>query len=439
MNGLIAAILAAPASRIFFTTHDGAITAGQMRAGAINAGAKIERIDGPVFLHTTSAAKFVAGLLGAALHGRRIILPAHTQDAYLTEIGCSRANLIDDSAIELLNGKDAPAGAFAAVMHDPMLVFFTSGSTGAPKPVEKPLSRLEVEARALNNLWGTDAGHVRATVSHQHIYGLLFRIFWPAMSGRTSDDVAALYWEELDGKLGPDITLISSPAHLTRLPPHEGFFAQAPKLVFSSGQALPFDAAQSCAAAFSDYPIEVLGSTETGGIAWRRQHEHGAAWTPFANIRVTAGEDDLLEVRSPYLAEDEPHRTGDGVELLANGAFKLKPRGDRVEKIEGKRVSLTRVEAALAALPEIETASALSLPERKTALAAVIVLTPAGADALQNQGAFRFSRALRQKLSGTLEPSERPKHWRFVDRIPTDSQGKRVLSTLRRLFDEPNS
>nr|HRK65164.1 hypothetical protein [Terricaulis sp.] len=54
---------------------------------------------------------------------------------------------------------------------------------------------------------------------------------------------------------------------------------------------------------------------------------------------------------------------------------------------------------------------------------------------LEALGAFRFTRALRAALSKTLEPSERPKHWRFPDLIPLDVQGKRVLSTLHALFE----
>ncbi|MET0182548.1 MAG: AMP-binding protein [Caulobacterales bacterium] len=436
MKGLIDSVLTAESSRVMFTAGDMTITAGQIRAAAERAAGSLNSKQTEIYLHTSSAAKFVAGLLAAALKAKRVVLPAHTQASYLGEIGCDPAQLLDDNAFDLSGADASNILAFNAAARDLDLVFFTSGSTGAPKPVPKSLSRLEIEARALDSVWRAEARHVRATVSHQHIYGLLFRIFWPVMSGRTSDDTAALYWEELGGKLGDGVTLISSPAHLTRLPPHQGFFAQTPKLVFSSGQALPFEAAQACAFAMDEYPIEVLGSTETGGIGWRRQREQGAAWTPFSNILVSADENDLLEVCSPYLPDDAPYQTGDGVEILNDGRFKLKPRGDRVEKIEGKRVSLTRVEAALRALTEIADASTLSLPARKTALAAIVVLTPAGADTLKNLGAFRFSRELRHKLSETLEPSERPKHWRFVDAIPTDSQGKRVLSTLRALFDE---
>jgi acyl-CoA synthetase (AMP-forming)/AMP-acid ligase II/3-hydroxymyristoyl/3-hydroxydecanoyl-(acyl carrier protein) dehydratase len=426
MAGLIETLLCAPADAPLFRRGRAWVSAGDVRALA-------ERValpggDGPIFLHVTSAAHFCAGLLAAVTTQRPLALPAHAQAAYLSEIGATDA-LATDAA---LAGHDAVRLLEDANI-DPLLIFFTSGSTGAPKPVQKNLSRLEREARALDQLWGKDAGHVIATVSHQHIYGLLFRVVWPILSGRTSDDAAAEYWEDLEGQLA-GATLVSSPAHLTRLSRRE-LYAEPPKLIFSSGQLLPNDAAQECKAAFRVWPNEVLGSTETGGIAWRQQTEPGAAWTPLPDVDVRRGEDGALSVRSPYLQDDARLLTGDVIEPLVDGRFRLKPRGDRVVKIDGKRVSLTRVEEALAQLPEVSAAAALTLQTRKEALAAVVALSAAGAAALKERGAFRLSRQLRSQLADALEPAERPKHWRFVDAIPTDAQGKRVLSTLRAMFD----
>lgn len=430
MMSLIETVLRAEATRRLFAREDGWVTAGDVRAMAARALARVQGVDGPVFLHTASASRFLAGILAGAAAGKEIALPAHAQQSYLAELGCPVGALLTDDAFD-----DAiDAHTLSIANPDPMLVLFTSGSTSTPKRVEKNLSRLEIEARALAELWAGEAGHVIATVSHQHIYGLLFRIVWPLLSGRTSDDAAAAYWEDLEGRLAA-ATLISSPAHLTRLPPRADLFTPSPALIFSSGQLLDAKAAQGCIAAFGVPVTEVLGSTETGGIAWRRQTKPDAAWTPFSTVSVSAGPENALIVRSPYLQDDAPLDTGDVVELAADGSFRLRPRGDRVAKIDGKRVSLTRVEQALTALPEIDAAAALTLPDRRDALAAIVVLSEAGKRELKALGAFRLSRHLRAASAAALEPPERPKHWRFVDSVPTDSQGKRVLSTLRTLFN----
>lgn len=426
MKGLIATLLHAEARTPLFARGGAWVSAGDVRAMA----ARVALPEGkaPVFLHVASAAHFCAGLLAAAAERRTLALPAHAQPAYLAEIGGGDALLGD---ADFANA--AAARTLDAADPDPLLAFYTSGSTGTPKRVEKNLSRLEREAGALEGLWGESAAHVVATVSHQHIYGLLFRIVWPLLSGRTSDDAAAAYWEDLEGRLG-GATLVSSPAHLSRLSPRAELYAAPPALIFSSGQLLTADAARACIAAFGRPVTEVLGSTETGGIAWRRQTEPDAPWTPLPGVDIHCAEDGALSVVSPFLQEQHPQPTGDAVAPLPDGRFRLMPRGDRVVKIDGKRVSLTRVEQALAALPEVAAAAALTLPERKQALAGVVTLSPSGRAELARLGAFRLSRKLRSALAEKVEPAERPKHWRFVDDIPTDAQGKRVLSVLRAMF-----
>lgn len=437
MTGLIDAVLGAAAARVLFQSADGDIKAGHVRAMADAAATAMADRPGDIYLHTTSAARFVAGLLAATLQQRRICLPAHTQAAYLDEIGGQHGILVSDATFSADDRADAPdlSAGFTTISRDPTLTVFTSGTTGTPKAVRKALSQLETEARALDALWGSKAGAVLTTVSHQHIYGLLFRIVWPILSGRPSADHAALYWEQLDGKLTPQTMLVSSPAHLTRLP--ESLGPATPGLIFSSGQELPFAAVEACTRRFATTPIEVLGSTETGGIGWRQRQVAATPWMPFAGVDVQADADGALHVYSPYLPGQDAVATGDGVALLADGRFHLRPRGDRVEKVEGRRVSLTRVEEALRALPQVTAAKTCTLPAYKNALAAVVVLSPEGAASLAGRGAFRLSRDLRSALSDRLEPSERPKHWRFVPKLPTDERGKHTLALLRALFFSP--
>jgi acyl-coenzyme A synthetase/AMP-(fatty) acid ligase len=430
VRGLIGALLAAPADRVLFT-GDAPVTAGQVRATAADL-APAMASEAPLFLHTGSAALFTAALLAAAVARRPLVLPAHTQGSYLEEVGGADGRLLDDAAIALSSAADADLGNAA---EDVGLTFFTSGSTGVPKRIERRLAQLETEAAVLEATFGAEAGTVQATVSHQHIYGLIYRIVWPVMAGRPSAERAAEYWEQLDGRLGAATTLVSSPAHLTRLPPAMDLGAQAPGLIFSSGQLLVTRAALACTGAFGRPVTEVLGSTETGGVAWRRQQQGDEPWTPFAGIGVEQDEAGALAVRTPYLDGEDPFPMGDRVERLADGQFRLLGRADRMEKIDGKRVSLTRVEEALGGLDTVSEATALTLPDRKGALAAVVVLSPAGAAQLAAMGAFRFGRQLRSSLADRLEPIERPKHWRFVATMPTDAQGKRRLSDLRAQFE----
>jgi 3-hydroxymyristoyl/3-hydroxydecanoyl-(acyl carrier protein) dehydratase len=139
----------------------------------------------------------------------------------------------------------------------------------------------------------------------------------------------------------------------------------------------------------------------------------------------------ILCVTSPFTG-GETLATGDIVERVGDG-IRLIGRADRIAKIEGKRVSLARVEDALLTLPGVVAAAAVDLPDRKGALGAVVELNEDGRAALDVRGAFRLSRTFRTSLAGRLDASERPKHWRFMP-IPLDRQGKRVQSLLRARF-----
>ena len=440
MIGLLETVCTLPAETPLFASRGKPITAGRIRQTAAEVAARLSGQD-RVYLHTASASLFVAGLLAAARKELTIFCPAHVQPQYLREIGADTGVLLTDLEVDIpsamplahASGEAQPG----APVRDPDLCFFTSGVTGTPKQVHKKIAQLDGEAWTLEKVWGKQAGRTYATVSHQHIYGMLFRVFWPVLSGRLSEDRLAEYWESLAGKLSADTTLVSSPAHLTRLPAASILANSLPGLIFSSGAPMPFAAAQAARDHLGSLPIEVLGSTETGGIAWRQQDSIDALWTPFPGVRIETDEGGLLNVISPVSGGEEPVATGDMVERVGE-KFRLKGRADRVAKIDGHRVSLARVEEALLAQPLIEAAAAVDLPLRNGALGAIIVLNAEGKTALETLGAFRLSRKLRTALAGRLEPGERPKHWLFAP-IPLDRQGKRVQALLRASFAPPGT
>lgn len=438
MTGLLAALLSAPAERILFVSDGVAINAGQVRAAARAAADRIGATEGQVFLHTESAALLCAGLLAGAELGRTIAVLPHAQPAYLDEIGAAPdVRLMDRGETPSLV---LPASGDARLDHaakgDPQLVFFTSGSTGAPKLAPKLMSQVDAEASLWVDWFAGKADHVCGSVSHQHIYGLLFRVAVPVMSGWTSTDRQAFAWEAFAAEMGPRSVAVTSPAHLTRIPPGLAAANGAPAFILSSGQALPLAGALDADRLFGAPPVEILGSTETGGVAIRQRRDDAEPWTPLKGVGIRLDDEQVLQVLSPFAGAGE-QRMGDRAEILPDGRFRLLARADRVVKIEGKRVSLTRVEAALAGTPGVAEVAALGLGgEGEETLAVVLVLTPEGGSELAKLGAFRFTRALRNSLSEALEPAERPKRWRIVGRMPTNSQGKRVMADLAALFDQ---
>ncbi|MGH6882178.1 MAG: AMP-binding protein, partial [Hypericibacter sp.] len=313
------------------------------------------------------------------------------------------------------------------------LAFFTSGSTGMPKRILKTLAMFEREAQTLTALWGDAGGEVFATVPHQHVYGLSFKIMASLAAGRPFRAETPELWETLLSGLSPQAVIVSSPAHLGRmsglpaLPPN-----RRPSRVFSAGAPLSAEAAQEARRVLGVLPTEIFGSTETGAIATRQQESGETPWRLLPGLAMRTDENGRLDLLTPFVGE-EWIETADLVALAGDG-FRLLGRADRVVKIEGRRVDLNALEEALMALPEVAAAAVLWLPEDEGRLGAAIVPSAEGRAQIAALGKFRFGRLLRAGLADKLEPASAPRLWRFVEALPSAELGKRRDSDILKLF-----
>jgi 3-hydroxymyristoyl/3-hydroxydecanoyl-(acyl carrier protein) dehydratase len=209
----------------------------------------------------------------------------------------------------------------------------------------------------------------------------------------------------------------------------------APRAVFSSGGPLTLEAAQEYAAAYGAAPLEVYGSTETGGIAWRRQ-DRTDAWQPIAGIEVRRDDDGALNVRSPHLDHSGWHRTDDRIAFDEDGRFRLQGRLDRVLKLDGKRVSLPELEARLALHPYVAQAAIVPLEGvSRERTGAVVALTEAGSAALRDEGRVSLAKTLRRHLAAYFDVVVLPRHWRFRIALPFDARGKLPVAALAAAFE----
>jgi acyl-coenzyme A synthetase/AMP-(fatty) acid ligase len=265
---------------------------------------------------------------------------------------------------------------------------------------------------------------VHATVSHQHIYGLLFTVLWPLAAGRRFSPRRLEYPEQLEPALGGESSvLITSPAHLKRL--RDDVVWRLPlTAVFSSGGPLGEDGAQRCRRALGHAAIEIFGSSETGGVAWRRRDEGPLpGWTPLPGVSWRLSEAGALEVRSPHLPDDGWFVTADGARAAGAGAFALTGRADRVAKVEEKRVSLSAIERRLAETGLLVEARAAVLGGTRVMVGVVGVPSEAGR-ALEAVGKKKLVDELRAALRDTVEPVALPRRFRFVGELPVNDQGK---------------
>jgi len=383
--------------------------------------------------------RFAVGLFGLFQAGIVAVLPPNGQAGTLAALGDVFDLLIDDAFLAGLAGGTAPL-----LPLDPdqtSLELFTSGSTGEPKRIVKSLAVLERETLVLEQLWGAEigGGATLATVSHQHVYGMTFKLLWPLAAGRVFAGDMHELWETLLERLPPAAVIVASPAHLGRLAGLAPLApARRPRAVFSAGSPLSLAAAQEGLAILGVLPTEIYGSTETGAIATRRQARADTAWHALPGLQIAADAAGLLSLRSPFLADDQWFETGDLI-VPAGDGFHLRGRADRIVKIEAKRISLAAVEQALCALPWIDAAAALVLSGEPARLAAVVVPNGAGREKLAEHGAFRFSRLLRRALTATQESAGLPRHWRFCDQLPSGDLGKRREGDLLALFEAGRS
>ncbi|WP_076415228.1 AMP-binding protein [Shewanella sp. UCD-KL12] len=392
---------------------------------------------------------FAVGLCAALLAGKEVILPANTQPGSLSELTHEFDRVISDKAlcegkvsIALKKEQSASELAWPTPTQWGQITLFTSGSSGQPKAVRKTLTQLDAE---VTNLEYTFAKHlpqcsVISTVSHQHIYGLLFKVLWPLAASRPFLSDIVEYPETLTyyTSLFPNLCLISSPAQLSRLPESLDNERQlrSPSLVFSSGGPLNFEAAQGIAHCYGHQPIEIFGSTETGGIAFRRQTSKAQAWQTFSKVEVAQDpKDGALVLKSPYLENNEWLRCEDKINLIEPGRFQLEGRLDRIVKVEEKRVSLVQMEALLDSHPLVSQSALVPLTQPRPQLGVIIALSAEGKALLEAEGKLSLNNLFKTHLLSQFERVTLPRRWRYPDTLPQNEQGKRIQTELTELFD----
>lgn len=425
-------------------------------------------VDGPeVALYFDDSLSFAAALFGAWHAGKTAVLAADRQPGTLQRLmslGAACAGLLPGAQVPVQVAPQMLPVLHALPLHETRLIVFTSGSSGEPTRIVKCLAQLDAEVHSLQALFGAQIdcespATVLATVSHQHIYGLLFRVLWPLAALRPFVVEQLSYPEEIverlrEGSSESGAILVSSPAILLRLPDALGWASTRDTLrgVFSSGGPLSVEASRHTRELTGHSPVEVFGSSETGGIAWRRRAEHGDAWQPMHGVQWCV-KDGLLVVRSPHLEDSDVWwTTSDKVEPVKDASgqcsgFILKGRADRIVKIAEKRVSLTALEAALLSsdlLQEVKavllsgTALGGEMNEAEThALPRIGVVTQpntSGWQLLKEQGRKAFNDTLRNLLEQHVERVALPRQWRHVEQMPLTAQGKTTQEQLAKLF-----
>ncbi len=400
---------------------------------------------------------FAAGFLALASLNFTIILPPNLKLGAIEDIALQNESILTDKTFEnsklpilKINPISAAIPSISATKASPnstcTIELFTSGSSGEPKKITKSLQNIETELQTLEKYWGTKVTDCVyfSTVTHLHIYGLLFRLLWPLTTKRPFFNKSYLFPEDLEKAMASfsKIALISSPAHLKRIPQMTTLssFCNKIKMITSSGGPLDFATANVFTTDGLITPMEIFGSTETGGIAWRNQATENTPWQAFENIKIKQNsETGTLSLQSPYIQETEFVETSDLIEVIAPNTFHLKGRADRIVKIEEKRIGLNHLESKILETGLVQdvyvTQLASAEQNGRLFLGCIISLNEFGKSQFLKLSWKPFVETIKQKLAQFFDLILIPRQWRLVLEMPLNQTGKKVASQLNKLFN----
>lgn len=394
----------------------------------------------------TDSYLFVVGLLAVLHAGKTPVVPGHSRKSLLEEQktlfdgvlcdqhpGCHGTVLVIHSA----RCEAQIVDTFTPINDQCHIELFTSGSTGVPRRVIKPVSCLDQEVGLLAAHFAGQLENCRiiASVAPQHLYGLTFRVFLP-MSLGIAFHASMLYYAEQLTTLSRNYRylFVSSPAFLKRL--DDRLSVPPVDVVLSAGGTLDWQYVSQATGWLGCKLEEIYGSTETGVLAWRWRHQDDVVWQPFPGVNILS-EGEGFRVTSALIPDEKGLLLDDVLQFDASGCFRLFGRRGRIVKIEEKRVSLCEIEQRLLELDGIQDAAVLPLMRGgRLRIAALVVLDTTTRQQWQTTSSKALEQSWRYALSSWLESVVIPRYWRVIDEIPVNSMNKRVYTQLQELFHE---
>jgi acyl-coenzyme A synthetase/AMP-(fatty) acid ligase len=398
--------------------------------------------------------RFAEGLLALMSTGRTAIVPQAPKAGSLADSGTPFDAVLTDTpeafadagALDVNESvADAPDCA-PGFDDDARVEFQTSGSGGAPKCIVKRFGQLRLENEALERQWGPqlEGAVIVAAVPHYHMYGVNLRILWPLIGRRPFTSRTYTLPAALTADIaGRRCVIVASPAFLSRVENVDQLpDASQVAGVFSSGAPLPEETAKRLKQDWGHAPIEIYGSTETGGIAWRRFSgvADDRVWRPLDEVEIDLRAEPVGErlwVKSAWTDGADWFATGDFARRDSSGGFSLAGRVDDIVKFEDKRVSLEQMRRRLVRHAWARDARLVLVPGRRQVIGAAVILSDDGRAAFHECGKLTVRRTLEAWLGESHEPLLIPRKWRFPASWPTDAMSKVGRGWLKQLFETP--
>lgn len=248
--------------------------------------------------------------------------------------------------------------------YDFSMLLFTSGTTGKSVGAFKSRENLEKEVDELVKLvLKYKPQRVLSTVPFVHIYGVLTSILLPDRLGINLVFKKHFLPHQLLEAISPYTIVVTTPLYLKALLTIEATREFKNVLFISSTAPLDLQSAKDFITKFNTNLLQIFGSTETGGIAYKEQDDE--LWTLIKSVEAEVNDENLLKITSPFISKflyenalKKTHGTiqsFDYVEFVDN-KFKMIGRNSHIFKVGGKRFSSLHVEQVLETISTVKKA-----------------------------------------------------------------------------------
>lgn len=332
---------------------------------------------------------------------------------------------LDELNIEAFTHKKIKNNIFEE--KDFSLMFFTSGSTGASVGALKTKANLEAEVYEITKILESyEIKKVILTVPFIHYYGTAVGLLFSLLNN--IDIVLKEHFlpNDLIDLIDDNTLIITTPLYIKALNKLQIKKDLRNSIFISSTAPLDLENIKLFNNKFNTTIIQLFGSTETGGIAYKYNEE--TLWTPFSNAKITVNQAQELKVKSPIVSDvlyanefkkiNGELQTFDYIEW-ENDKFKLVGRSSQILKIAGKRYSTIQIEEILENLKEIEKAMVFVDSDKDSLRGETLNIT------IESEKEFT-SKEIKQILKSNLSNLKFSINLKIVDKIPTSSVGKKL-------------
>jgi acyl-coenzyme A synthetase/AMP-(fatty) acid ligase len=369
----------------------------------------------------------------------RAVVADRRDEGLVAEAGFDRLRLLvpDDALFEAA----APATPAELGPEDPVLIVFTSGTAGEPKPIRHGARYLEGQRVQAEHWYGARPGDLcwcTAASGWSLSARNAFVAAWLRGAAALLQDARFDPDERLDVIERERVSVlcmspteyraIAKRAELRRLP--------ALRHAVAAGEPLNPEVVHAWKEGAGVAVHDGYGQTETGHLAGMPigpTVKPGSMGRPLPGFRawIDAGELVLDPATVPTFfidgPRDSPWRTGDRVREDEEGYLWFEGRTDDVIVSAGYRIGPFEVESALVSHPAVAEAAAVAAPDevRGQVVRAVVVLQPG------REPSDALAKEIQEHVKGVTAPYKYPRLVDFAEELPKTPSGKIRRAALR--------